>query len=232
MATAANLIQRALKLLGVLAAGESPTAEDAIDGLTELNLLLGTWANEQLHVHGVRRSTHTLTPGLSPHTIGAGGTFATARPLRIDGAGVIRAGESTETPVDLLTDGQYQEISDKSQTDAAPQRLWVEQTYPAAKLWLWPVPTTAATLVLYARSRITEFAAADAVSLPDGYENALAHALALQWAPMFGVEPGATLRDNADNALAAIKRTNMQTPLVSVDPALLRGGAFDIYGGA
>jgi hypothetical protein len=231
MATAADLIRRSLKLLSVLAAGESMSAEDAADGLVELNLLLGSWANERLLVHGVRRATYTLTPSLSPHTVGSGGTFSTTRPLRIDRAGIISAGETEETPLHILTDAQYAAIGNKAQTDSAPDRLWMEQTYPTAKLWLWPVPTTAATLVLYAWSRITELAAADSVSLPDGYENALAHALALQWAPMFGVEPSGTLIQNASDAVAAIKRTNTQTPQAEVDAALLGVGGFDIYGG-
>lgn len=227
MATAADLIRRSLKLLGVLAAGESPTSEDQADGLVELNHLLGTWANQRLLVHGVRRSTHTLTGDLSPHTIGSGGTFDVARPLRIDGAGVIRAGETTEAPLRLLSDAEYQGIHDKALTDAVPSRLWVEWTHPAAKLWLWPVPTTAATLVLYTWSRLTEFSASDAVTLPDGYENALAHALALQWAPMYGVEPSATLRDNASQALAAVKRTNAPEPLAELDSGVLGGRGRD-----
>lgn len=220
MGTAADLIRRALKHLGVLAAGETPSAEDQADCLVELNALLGTWANERLLVHGTRRTTHTLTPSLSPHTIGAAGTFDTTRPLRIDGAGIIRVGEAVETPIALLTDAEYASLLDKAQTDAAPLRLWVEQTYPTAKLWLSPVPTTAATLVLYIWSHIPAFVAADDVALPDGYENALALALALQVAPMYGIEPSGTLRENAVNALAAIQRTNAPEVLVEIDPAL------------
>jgi hypothetical protein len=225
MATAADLIRRSLKLLGVLAAGESLSAEDQADGLVELNSLLGTWANERLVVHGARRSTHTLTSGLSPHTIGSGGTFNTTRPLRIDAAGIIRAGETTETPIRILSDAEYQGISEKAQQEDAPTRLWVEWTYPTAKLWLWPVPSSAATLVLYTWSRISEFAASDTVSLPDGYENALAHALALQIAPMFGVEPSPLLTSNAASAIGAIMRTNSPDVLVEMDAGVMPGGA-------
>lgn len=231
MATAADLIRRSLKLLGILAAAEPLSAADQADGLIELNAMLGTWANERLQVFGTRRATYALTPSLSPHTIGTGGTLSTTRPVRIERAGVIRVGETAETPLTLLSDAQYAEVGNKAQTDTAPSQLWVEWTHPTAKLWLWPVPSSAATLVLYTWSRIAAFAASDTVSLPDGYDNALAHALALQVAPMYGVEPSGLLVQNAGDALAAIKRANMQTPQVEVDPALLRHGAFDIYGG-
>lgn len=226
MATAADIIRDALKLLGVLAAGESLSAVDQVDGLRALNRMLGTWANERLLVHGTRRATYTLTAGLSPHTIGATGTLATTRPLRIDGAGIVESEQ--ERPLRLLTDAEYQRIPDKG-LDGTPSQVWVEQTHPNAKLWLWPVPTTAATLALYTWSRITEFEASDAVSLPDGYEDALIHALAIRVAPLYGVEPGGTLRENASEALAAVKRTNMQTPLVEMDSALTRrGGGSDV----
>lgn len=231
MATAADLIRRSLKLLGILAAGEPGKAEDLADGLIELNLLLGTWANERLLVHGVRRASYTLTPSLSPHTIGAGGTFNTTRPLRIDRVGVIAAGQSDETPLTILTDTQYGEIGNKAEAGEVPRSVWVEWTNPTARLWFWPVPTTAAGLVLYTWSRIAELASSDTVALPDGYENALAHALALQIAPMYGVEPTGALVNNAGEALASAKRTNMQTPQVEVDPALLRGGGFNIFTG-
>lgn len=224
MATAADIIRRSLKLLGILAAGETPSADDQADGLVELNALLGTWANERLLVHGTRRAEYTLTGNLSPHTIGTGGTFNTTRPLRIDAAGIVRVGETVETGIKKLTDAEYQAISEKAQLDEVPTRFWVEQTYPTAKLWFWPVPTTAATLVLYTWSRISAFSANDTVSLPDGYENALAHALAIQIAPMYGVEPSPTVRDNASNAIAAIKRTNMPEVLMELDAGVLPMG--------
>lgn len=239
MATAADLIRRSLKLLGVLAAGESLSAEDQADGLVELNHLLGTWANQRLLVFGTRRTPYTLTPSLSPHTIGSGGTFNVARPLRIDGAGIIPPGQSAESQLQLLTDAEYRGIADKTAAAATPTGLWVEWTNPAAKLWLYPVPTVAASLVLYTWSRITEFAATDTVSLPDGYENALGHALALQIAPMYGIEPGGALVANAGEAISAIKRTNTQVPVLKADIAvtggrksssLVDGGGFDSGG--
>ena len=234
MATAADLIRRALKLLGVMAAGESLKAEDQADCLVELNALLGTWRNERLMVHGTRRSTYTLTPSLSPHTIGASGTFATTRPVRIDAVGVLPIGTYSEQPVDILTDEQYQAIDDKTTNGEYPVRVWLEQTYPNTKLWLHPVPTTAATLVLYTWGVVADFASAsDSVSLPDGYENALAHALALQIAPMYGVEPSGALVANANNAVAAIERTNQPDVVSELDGALAitTGAAFDIAGG-
>ena len=232
MATAADLIRRSLKLLGVLAAGESPTAEDQADVLVELNALLGTWANERLLVHGTRRSSFTLPTNNSPTLIGPSGELSTTRPLRIDAAGVVRVGQTKETPLRLLTDAEFAALADKSQTAEVPECIWVEWTHPNASLWLSPVPTTAATLVLYTWSRITEFSSvSDAVSLPDGYDNALAHALALQVAPMFGAEPSGMLLENARASRAAIECTNLKVGLLRADPAIVMGGGFNLVTG-
>lgn len=232
MSTAADVVRRALKLLGVLAAGESLGAADLSDGIDNLNLLLGTWANQRLLVHGTRRAEYSLTPGSSPHTIGVGADLDAARPLRITGAGIIGVGQVQETSLTILDDAAYQAISDKTLTAELPERLWVEWSYPNASLWLWPVPTTAATIVLYTWSRLTELTQGDTVSWPDGYENALSHALAIQIAPMYGVEPSGVLQFNAAEALAAIKRINNQSLVTRCDPAVLgRRGPGSLQGG-
>lgn len=222
--TVADIIKDALKLLGVLAAGESLGANDAADGLRSLNMLLGTWANERLHVAGTRRVTHVVS-GAGPHSIGPSGTIATTRPLRIDAAGILPTGQTKEEPLRLFTDAEYQNIQSKAEFGEAATGLWVENTYPNASLWFWPVPTTTFSLVLYTWSHIAEFAATtDLVALPLGYEDALAHALAIRLAPMYGVEPSLTMISNASDAMAAIRRTNSETPRSELDPALWSGG--------
>ncbi len=244
MASAADIIRRSLKLLGVLGAGESPAAEDQADGLIDLNAMLDTWANERRFIFGNRRATYTLTPNLSPHTVGEGGTFPytfpfgmggggaidAPRPLqKPSGVGVIRVGQTVELPLRLLTDDEYQLVPDKTLTDEVPRWLWIEQTFPLANFWFWPVPTSAATVVFYTWSRIAQFNIADQVSLPAGYEDALVHGLALKIAPGYGVQPAAQLQQNAADILASIQRTNAPDVKSELDPALPQRQAYNIY---
>lgn len=231
MSTAADIIRRAMKQLGVLAAGETPSAEDQADALIELNLMLSSWANERLLVFGTRRNTYTMVPNLSPHTIGATGTFATTRPLRIDGAGVIMVGNDTELPISMLTDAEYRLVMQKGLPSTFPMEMWVEWTYPNANLWFWPVPTTAAMLVLYTWSQIASFAASDVVSLPSGYEDAMGNALAVRLAPSYGTEPSPTLIQNMLESVAAIKRTNAPDVVSEIDPGLLGRRVFNVHTG-
>jgi hypothetical protein len=134
--TVAAIIRRALKILGVLAAEETPSAAEESDALITLNDMVDSWAGERLVLNATLRSTYTLTPSLSPHTIGSGGTFDTTRPARIDRASIIPAGSAgSETPLVILSDGEWQSIQGKTST-GTPIALWVETAYPLMKLHL------------------------------------------------------------------------------------------------
>ena len=45
MTTAANLIDRAMRMLGQLQGGSTSSTQEYTDGLTSLNAMLGTWNN-------------------------------------------------------------------------------------------------------------------------------------------------------------------------------------------
>jgi hypothetical protein len=91
MATVADIIRGAFRALGVLAAGETPSAAEEADALTILNDMLDSWANERLAVFQTVRTAYTLTPSLNPHTIGHSGHLHVTRPVRVDRASVIQA---------------------------------------------------------------------------------------------------------------------------------------------
>ena len=49
--TASDQINRALRLLGVLAEGETPSAETSQDALIALNQMIDSWSTERLSVY-------------------------------------------------------------------------------------------------------------------------------------------------------------------------------------
>jgi hypothetical protein len=61
--TAREIIASTLRLLGVLAAGETATANEANDALESLNQMLSSWSNENLVVYQKVRDEFTLTAG-------------------------------------------------------------------------------------------------------------------------------------------------------------------------
>lgn len=229
MATVADLIRGAFRVLGVLAASESPKASEQADGLESLNDMLDSWASERLTLFATLRSTHTLTPSLSPHTIGTAGTFNTTRPIRIDRASIVSGG--SETPISILSDAEWQETQGKDSV-GTPSMLWYETAYPLGKIWLNPVPAAAATLALYTWQQLGRFASvATTFDLPPGYGRAIRFNLAKELAPEYSVAMSAEAMDIANESKSMLKRANQQTSHMGSDPAVLGGGAFNLVTG-
>jgi hypothetical protein len=225
MATVADLIRGAFRVLGVLAAEETPSAAEQADGLETLNDMLDSWAGERLILYATLRSEHTLTASLNPHTIGTSGTFNTTRPVRIDRASIVMAGAAgTERPLDLLTDAEWQNTQGKTSV-GTPISLWVETAYPLAKLWFNPIPNAADTLVLYTWQQLGRFAStATTVDLPPGYSRALRYNLAQELAPEYGVALSAEAAGIANESKATLKRLNHKPSFLRSDAAVLQGG--------
>lgn len=53
MATALDVIRRAMRVIGALAEGEVPTAEQAADGLVSLQAMIGEWETRGVRLGGV-----------------------------------------------------------------------------------------------------------------------------------------------------------------------------------
>lgn len=234
MATVADIISDALKALGILAAGETPSAEEQADAFRALNRMMDSWANERLVLFATSRDTYTLIPGHSPHTLGTEGIpdFNATRPLRIDRASIVLAGsDNSELPLNMLSDEEWQ-ITQGKATTGVPAKLWIETEYPLLKLWLNPIPVNADTLALYTWQQLGRFALTSTVfNMPPGYEEAIVYNLALRLAPLFGVTLSPEAALIASDSYAAIKRVNTKPINIGSDPALLRRGPFNVIAG-
>jgi len=73
MTTPIDIISSALKDIGALAAGETPSPEAAQDAFIMMNRMIDQWSNEQMMVFYKTEIIYTLTPGQTQYTIGPGG---------------------------------------------------------------------------------------------------------------------------------------------------------------
>lgn len=218
MATAQTLIDEALRELGVIASGAAGNATESAEALIKLNRMIETWNTNGAIVFQKKRTTHTLTPSLSPHTIGSGGTFNTDRPVFIYGAGLIVSGGSEEVPLEVIrTIEDYQLIPNKTQT-GSPTRLWYDAAYATARgnLYLHPVPSAADTLVLYRPAPLESLAAlTTTVAFPPGYEECLLYNLAQRLAPSYGATPSKSIVTMARKCYAWLESVNSAPPSVA-----------------
>jgi hypothetical protein len=73
MAQPIDIISRALKDIGALEAGESPTADAAQDGLDLLNDMLDQWSNEDMMVYNYTEIVFPVVQNQTQYTIGPTG---------------------------------------------------------------------------------------------------------------------------------------------------------------
>lgn len=178
-----KLVDLALKQLGVLAAGENANANEVADAVDALRGLLAQWAAERLYVYKVENITLNLT-GRGEYTL-AQSIDGVAEKAKLDG-------EEITLFRDLNSTGQHVKV------------VYVVAT----PYWKFRVLENAKKLEFRAFHLPYALNAQDTLELPVKYERPLILSLALEIAPMFGVEPSMLLVKNQSSALDLLKRSN------------------------
>ena len=237
MATAISMIKRAMRLSGSIGVGETPTSDEADDGLDALNTMLDSWSIERLQVYYIVEESLTLTGGAT-YTMGVGGNLNTTRPTRIEDSCFIRF-NSIDTPLKLLNFEGYAAIVDKTTGSNIPQYLFVDMQNPLVRLTFWPVPSSASAVAhIFSWKQLQQFATlTDVLALPPGYKRAIEYNLALEFGPEFGdgftQEQWNKIVGTANKAKANIERINAPAPIMRSEAGVLtrRWPAYNIYAG-
>jgi hypothetical protein len=232
--TGRDLVSSSLRLLGVLASGEAPSAAEAVDGLSAINRMLDSWSTEGLMIYSSAREEFTLTAGVSAYTMGVGATFNTSRPQKILRAALeMGSNPAIEYPMRILTVEQWADIVQKTTQSTIPTDIYPEGTYPNETLNLYPAPDAAQTLVLYSWKPLSQIATLNtAIELPPGYQKALVYNGAVELAPEYGKMIPDAVSMGASESKATLKRMNARPYYLKVDPALVNtDGTYNIYRG-
>lgn len=217
---AIDLIKTALRLKGVIATSETPSAEQATDALRALNDVLETWSIESYAVVGTLPETFALVAGQSTYTIGPDGDWDTSRPPTIGGAFVTY--QNVDFGLALWTLTEYMGEPIKYLEQPIPQRIVFVNTVPLAQVILYPTPSQAATITINTQGILTQVTDVNSsMILPPGYARALQYALAEEIGPQYGSP--IDLSAQARSTLALIKRANRQSPIMTFDSSLTGG---------
>jgi hypothetical protein len=227
--TALDLIRRAMRLAQALGQGEVPTAAEASDGLDALNTMLDSWRLDRNLIHRIQEHTVTWTAGQRSRTIGSGGNFDVARPVRLE-AGFSRI-SNNDYPYRIVPREVYESTTAKYPTSSFPDILYYEEAYPLGTLWAYPIPNTNLEMHLFSWETIQAFTAlTDTVQLPPGYKRAIEYNLALELAD-FATDLPKTVVMIAERSLAALKRINAPQNVSAYDiPGVVRERS-DIFRG-
>lgn len=231
--TVRDLVKGSLRLIGALATGETPSADEQVDAMAVLNEMLDSWSTENLTILNKVIESFVLNSGQGTYMMGltaAAGNFITARAMRIENANIMSG--SSEYPIAILTQDEWAQVQIKTTTSNLPTKIYAEGTYPLETIHVWPVPSAAPTLVLYSWKALAEFVTVnDTVDLAPGYLKALRFNLALALCPEYGKQPDTAVIAGALESKENIKRMNIKPQLMHVDAALLKRRTYNIITG-
>jgi len=232
--TAGDQINRSLRLLGVLAEGETPSASVSQDALMALNQMIDSWNTERLSTFVTQDQTFLWPVGFISRTLGPTGDFVGLRPVLIDDATYYRdPGTNVSFGIKFINQQQYNGIAVKTVTSTYPQVCWVNMGFPDITLTIYPRPTRELEWHFVSVQELDRPAnLATVMYYPPGYLRAFTYNLAMEFAPEFGVEPSPQVSRIAMTSKRNLKRINNPDDVMSMPYAIVATRQrFNIYAG-
>lgn len=143
-----DVINRAMRIIGAIGQGETPTAAAYTEAAHALNDIMKEWMADGLHLWKYTDTTFTPVAGTSGYLIGEGQTINTPAPLKIVQAHrrtTHADGSILDVPLEIYSKTDWQNIPTKLQA-GPPVALWYRHpsvpaaTVAAGTIYLWPVP--------------------------------------------------------------------------------------------
>jgi hypothetical protein len=213
-----------MRLIGVIATGETPTADEMNDGLSSLSDLLENLSTQNLAVYGSAVEVFPTVAAQATYTIGPAGNWNTVRPVRIAGDAICTF-NGVDFPVMQIGQGEYDAIGLKTQQQPIVEKLFYLNDNPLGKITLWPVPSGIVNISVNTDRVLTNVTDVNtAMVFPPGYLLMMRYMLAILMAPDYGVQITPEISSVASSSLAAIKRANKVRRTVTFDGALVDSG--------
>jgi hypothetical protein len=234
MTTAGDLINGSLRLLGVLAEGETPSSETAQDALVAMNQMIQSWDAERLAVFSTQDQVVTWPASTRSRTLGPTGDIVGNRPVLIDDSTYFRdPTNGISFGLKLINQQQYNGIAVKTVTSTYPQVLWVNMTYPDVEMYVYPVPTKDLEFHIVSVQTLSQPAnLATDLAFPPGYLRCFRYNLACELAPEFGVEPSRQVQRIAMTSKRNLKRINNPDDIMALPYSLVATRQrFNIFAG-
>ncbi len=232
MTTAGDEITGALRLLGVLAEGETPSANTSADALSAMHQMLDSWSTERLAVFSTQDQVFTWPASTISRTLGPSGDFVGNRPVALDDSTYFKdASNGISYGIKIINQEQYDGIALKTVTSTYPQLIWLNMDMPNISMFVYPVPTRALEWHFVSVTELVQPAllATDLI-IPPGYLRAFRYNLACELAPEFGIEPPRSVSRIAMVSKRNIKRQNNPDDIMSMPYALTNGSSrYNIY---
>lgn len=213
---ARQIIDEALRLLGVLQSGDSPTEARANEATNAFNMMLKTWgASERLWL--MTEGAVTLVANQAAYSLGTG----VRRVLSVR-----RRVSTLDTPLMQLSRQEYFDTPTKTST-GLPNSWFFDPQRSSRTLYIWPVadaPTAASTTLPYTYTRIIEDidALENDPDVPAEWLEVLVYNLAVRLGPRYGtaVDPTdyAKILSTADELMRLLPTLDQEDASIFFSP--------------
>jgi hypothetical protein len=208
--TVKDLLYDSLRLIGVIEVAQGPSSDEFAELLRILNGMLDAWKTERLMAYTIISTAYTVA---------ADGSVSIPHPVRVEGIWIADS-DNLRKPWILTSQTRYL------------GGVYNDGRYPTATLTFNPAIPAGTTILVETWVELGAFASiSQAVLVPPGYLEAITYNLALRVAPRYKdamVSP--LVLQDARELKANIKRMNRQTPLLTIDRALLGGEQWGQFG--
>ena len=232
--SAGDQINGAMRLIGMLAEGETPSAAASQDALSAMNQMIDSWNTERLSVFSTQDQIFTWPASTLSRTLGPTGNFVGNRPVLLDDATYFRdAATNVSYGIKIINQQQYNGIAVKTVTSTYPQVMWINMTYPDIEMYVYPVPLRPLEWHFVSVEELTQPAVlATTLSFPPGYLRAFKYNLACEIAAEFGVEPSPQVQRIAMTSKRNLKRINNPDDVMAMPYGIVANRQrYNIYAG-
>ena len=232
--TASDIINGSLRLLGMLAEGETPSAATGADALVAMQQMIDSWNTERLSIFTTQDQVFTWPAGQISQSLGPTGDFIGDRPIQLDDATYfIDPTSGISYGIKIINQQQYDGIAVKTVTSSYPQVMWINTNYPNIDMHIYPVPTRALEWHFISVNPLDQPAAlGTSLAFPPGYLRAFRYNLACEIAPEFGVEPSPQVQRIAMTSKRNLKRINNPEDVMALPYSIVgTRQRFNVYAG-
>jgi hypothetical protein len=232
--SAGDQINGAMRLIGMLAEGETPSAAASQDALSAMNQMIDSWNTERLSVFSTQDQVFTWPASTLSRTLGPTGNFVGNRPVLLEDSTYFRdAATNVSYGIKIINQQQYNGIAVKTVTSTYPQVMWVNMTYPDIEMYVYPVPLRPLEWHFVSIQELTQPAVlATTLSFPPGYLRAFKYNLACEIAAEFGVEPSPQVQRIAMTSKRNLKRINNPDDVMAMPYGIVANRQrYNIYAG-
>ena len=210
-----GLIKKAYTMVGAVAIGEDPTADELTEGGITLNLMLKGWQTEGIALWLNQEATVALTIGTQSYTV-------TPRPLQVIDARRVNP-DGTNTPLLQIRRSEYISIADKT-TSGTVTHFYYDPQLVNGVFYVWPPSDNIQdSLKLTIKKPIDDFdESANTGAFPAEWLDAVVSNLAIRIGIENGIELNPGLKELATTSKALAKEFDIEKDIDSYDPALDR----------